>query len=462
MDVAPVLAPVPDQLIDEGSTLRLQLVVVNTNDVLAPLSFALFQGSPAGAAIDSATGVFTWTPSESQGPGVHPITFTVVDSGSPPLNDSKTFVVNVNEVNSAAILPAQAACTVDELTTLMVTNTATDSDIPANALAYTLVDPPPGATININGVVTWTPSETQGQSTNLITTVVIDSGVPPLSATNNFRVVVNEVNSAPVLPLQPNLTMNELTALALTNTATDSDLPANILTYQLLNPPAGALIDTRGVITWIPTEIQGPSTNLFSTVVTDNGTPALSATNSFAVTVIEVNSPPVLSPLPDLRVEAGGTLSFLLTASDRDYPTNTLSFGFSASPPPGASLDPQTGLLSWVLMPTQSTGTNLLIIGVTDNGVPPLSDYRTYTVIVSASTPELRIVGTSAPMNGQFSFAWQAEPGQKYRVQFKSNLDPAISWLDLPEVITTTGATAGFTDQTATNNGRRFYRVRTE
>jgi hypothetical protein len=34
----------------------------------------------------------------------------------------------------------------------------------------------------------------------VITTVVSDNGTPSLSATNSFTVVVNDLNSAPVLP----------------------------------------------------------------------------------------------------------------------------------------------------------------------------------------------------------------------------------------------------------------------
>src|SRR3989475_13039999 len=97
-------------------------------------------------------------------------------------------------------------------------------------------------------------------------------------------VAVNEVNSAPVLPLQANRTINELTALTVTNTATDADLPANVLTYQLVSPPTGASISASGVITWTPNEAQGPGTATFTTIVTDNGTPALSATNKIGRT----------------------------------------------------------------------------------------------------------------------------------------------------------------------------------
>ena len=89
-----------------------------------------------------------------------------------------------------------------------------------------------------------------------------------------------------MLPAQTNRTILELTALSVTNQATDTDLPASTLTYTLLAAPAGTVIDASGVITWTPTEAQGPGTYTFTTWVTDNASPALSSTNSFTVVVL--------------------------------------------------------------------------------------------------------------------------------------------------------------------------------
>jgi len=111
------------------------------------------------------------------------------------------------------VLGVQTNRTVAELTLLVVTNTATDSDLPANILSYSLINPPDGAVIDTNGVITWTPAENQGPGTNTITTVVVDNGQPALSATNSFDVVVTEVNVAPVLPAQTNMTIAEYATL---------------------------------------------------------------------------------------------------------------------------------------------------------------------------------------------------------------------------------------------------------
>ena len=78
------------------------------------------------------------------------------------------------------------------------------------------------------------------------------TGSPPLSATNQFTVTVTESNSAPILPVTTNYTIVESSTLTVTNTASDSDLPANLLSYTLINPPANAAINTNGVIIFTP------------------------------------------------------------------------------------------------------------------------------------------------------------------------------------------------------------------
>src|SRR5437867_12602269 len=96
----------------------------------------------------------------------------------------------------------------------------------------------------------------------MITTVVTDNGVPPLSATNSFTVIVNEVNSAPVLTVPTNRTIDEMTTFVATNTASDSDLPANALTFSLVSAPNGVNLDPRtGVGRASRRESYAPKTN---------------------------------------------------------------------------------------------------------------------------------------------------------------------------------------------------------
>jgi hypothetical protein len=221
---------------------------------------------------------------------------------NPQLRATNNFTVTVQAVHNAPVLPVQTNQTANELTLLAVTNTASENDVPALPLSYTLMVTNLGdgsavtnASIDTNGVISWTPSEAQGPSSNRVMTVVSDGS---LSTTNSFVVFVNEVNVAPILPNQTNITISGTTPIVVTNTASDSDIPVNPLGYQLTGP-TGSTIDANGVIRWTPAVGQVPKVYPFTTVVTDTNVLAvnaqeLSATNSFTVTVNAIHNAPVL------------------------------------------------------------------------------------------------------------------------------------------------------------------------
>ena len=143
--------------------------------------------------------------------------------------------------NSAPTFAPIANQTVNEEVLFTLNASATDQDLPAQTLTYFLDTAPPGMTINPgSGQINWTPTEAQGPNVYNVTVRVTDNGSPVLSRTNSFTVTVNEVNLAPVLTGPGAQSVNELVELVFTISATDADLPANALTYQMLSGPAGA------------------------------------------------------------------------------------------------------------------------------------------------------------------------------------------------------------------------------
>src|SRR5207244_1853346 len=141
--------------------------------------------------------------------------------------------------NSAPVLTVPTDQTITELSTLTVTNIASDTDLPANTLTFSLVSAPAGVNLNpSSGVLSWTPTDAQGPSTNLITVRVTDNGAPHLSDTISLPDALPNSNSAPVLTVPTDQTVAELSTLTVTNTASDADLPANTLTFSLVSAPA--------------------------------------------------------------------------------------------------------------------------------------------------------------------------------------------------------------------------------
>jgi formylglycine-generating enzyme required for sulfatase activity len=122
----------------------------------------------------------------------------------------------------------------------------------------------------------------------------------------------NVLNSAPALAAIDNKTIQVGSLLTFMATASDSDLPVQTLTFSLeVGAPAGAAITSAGVFSWTPTTVQGPSTNLITVKVTDNGTPVLTATRSFTVVVTSgnINEPPANPDPPHLIWIKPGTFT---------------------------------------------------------------------------------------------------------------------------------------------------------
>jgi hypothetical protein len=249
------------------------------------LTFSLGPGAATNATINATNGLFSWSPAQAQ-IGSNVFNVIVTDNGFSPLSATQSFVVAVVHSNTAPVLAAISNQTVAVGVTLVVTNAASDPD--GDQLTFSLG---PGAATNASidaasGIFTWTPTQAQLGS-NAFTVVVTDNGLPPLSANQDFTVtVVVPSNNPPVLAPIADRTIHAQTTLTFTNSASDPDAPPQVLTFSLgTGAPTGANIDpTNGVFVWTPSDSQIGSNNI-TVQVTDNGSPPLSDSKSFLVTV---------------------------------------------------------------------------------------------------------------------------------------------------------------------------------
>jgi hypothetical protein len=169
------------------------------------------------------------------------------------------------------------------------------------------------------------------------------------------------------------------------------------------------------VFTWTPTETQGPGIYQITVRVTDNNLPPASDAKTFQVTVTESNQPPVLTSISNRIVHAGTLVLFTNSATDADLPANILSFSLEAGAPALAGIGTNSGVFNWQTSDGNIGSTNNITVRVMDNGVPPLSDVKPFSIAVLAR-PNIE----SATVSGEaFNLTWTAIPGQKYRVQFK-------------------------------------------
>ncbi len=216
------------------------------------------------------------------------------------------------------------------------------------------------------------------------------------------QTTVSLINIPPMLDVGTNQVVDEGQTVFITTSAADTNA-GQTLTFSLLSAPAKATIHpATGLVTWPTGETDGPGTNTFTVRVTDSGLPQLSAAASVTVVVREVNQPPILALVTNRTIKEGFTLSITNIATDLDLPPNQLNFSFGASAPPGATLNPTSGLFRWRPTETQGPSTNPVWIVVTDNGVPVASATQSFTVVVQDVLTDLTLsAGTTNLLAGE-------------------------------------------------------------
>ena len=372
---APTLDAIAPQSVDEGTVFTYALVAQDQNLPGDTLTYSLVSG-PSNALVNPTTGVVTFIPLETDGGTTVTLTVRVTDAGGEFAE--QTFDLTINDTNSNPLVAPIGTQSATENQELVVTISASDNDIPVDTLSYELISGPAGTTIDANGVIRWTPDESHGGTQQTITFKVHDSAGG--STQVSFLVNVTEQNQNPVLTVQTSHTIAELQTLTFTASASDADAPAQALAYSLSNAPAGMTINTNtGVITWKPTEAQGPGSFTFQVRVTDSlgGTD----TESVTVTVNEVNQAPFLGALNTLAASTGSTFTAQIPGFDADLPVQGLTYALDTAPA-GITINPTTGLLSWNVPEGTAEGIVSITVRLTDAAGESVT--REYFVQVSS------------------------------------------------------------------------------
>ena len=163
-----------------------------------------------------------------------------------------------------------------------------------------------------------------------------------------------------------------------------------LYTLDAASQSAGMAITSDGAFEWTPSEEQGDAqytvTVTVTVTVTDNGAEPhwLTAAETFTITVVETNRPPVLDFIADQLADEQSTLAFTATASDPDLPAQTLTFSLDqASLDAGMSIDSASGEFTWSPTAGQAAdGPYTVTVTVTDNGANPaaLSDSQSFSI----------------------------------------------------------------------------------
>ncbi len=186
-----------------------------------------------------------------------------------------------------------------------------------------------------------------------------NNGFLNTSVLDNVSSTFLPANAAPTLAAVPNQAVNVGQTPPVTATASDTNSPPPVLTFNLLGAPANASLikinSTNAAFNWRPLVSNADTTNLVTVKVADNGSPSLSATQSFLVRV---------NPL---------TLPFL---SSPAWNNGRFSLVVTGQPGPDYAVQATTNLVDWSTLWT--TNSPLTPFGWMDTnaGVVPVRFYR--------------------------------------------------------------------------------------
>ncbi len=211
-------------------------------------------------------------------------TFTIVNSGNNALILSGTPKVSLSN-NSEFSVNLQPTSPVPELigsTTFSITFTPLIAGIKTSTVSITNDDPNEGSFVfNIRGAGVFND--------------------PPVITSNGGGASAS-------------INIPENTTAVTTVTATDADLPAQVLMYSKSGPDAGLfnIGSSTGVLTFITApNFEGPhgNTYLLTVIATDNGSPILSDSQELSITISDVNETEIVVEQPAATGLVDGSIS---------------------------------------------------------------------------------------------------------------------------------------------------------
>ena len=393
---APVVATITPSAFTEYTQGTFDIPVTDVDDGQT-LTYAL-SAPNHGATLTGNT--FTWTPGEDDGGVARTFSFTVTDSGTPPMMATGTFDITATELANRAPTGATitAATMLTYPDTISLEATATDPDT-GDTLTYSWNAGTEGGSIIdvVGGTATYEPPTlAAGDAARMITITVTvsDSATPPLTTTATHTVTVNPPAPMGTAPAFTNLAMFT-TAISVAENTVAAGGPnffaapgagATSLTLDGEDSAVFAITDA-GTLTFsdapnfeMPRGIalSGSNTNDYALTVTAMNAFGSVMSGAITVRVTDVNEAPVLPEItsPTNFVEySQGTFNIPFSDPDTgDMLTVTLT-GETL----GATIATD-GTFTWTPGEDDGGVARTFTVSVTDSATTPLMATRTFTI----------------------------------------------------------------------------------
>jgi len=236
----------------------------------------------------------TWTPTFEDA-GTYS-TLLLITDGHVLVEDNLTVVVH--DVNRPPMIETIQDITLSETEQVKVDINAVDSD--GDELTITFSEP-------LNSEGRWNTTYDDAGTYN----ITISASDGELTASTSFTVTVLDINRPPILDAIQNITVKEGELVRISAAAVDPDNDELVFEY------AGTMNSSEWQTTFDDTGVYNVK------VTVSDG--ELSDAQEIAVTVLNVNRPPVVEPMPDVTITETETVQVKPTATDPDNDSLTYS-----------------------------------------------------------------------------------------------------------------------------------------
>ena len=183
--------------------------------------------------LDADTGAYTYSAPANYF-GTERFTFRVYDGAT--YSNTATITVSIASVNDAPVAQDETI-NLDEGKTVNSTFKATDVEL--DAIAFSIVTPPSSGTLTLldasTGAYTYTPADMTTEATVTVTAVFEAEDPSGGSSTGTVTIVVRNVNDAPCLEDETQLTVTTAEDTAVNSSIAAVDIDGDALLYTILN-----------------------------------------------------------------------------------------------------------------------------------------------------------------------------------------------------------------------------------
>ena len=371
--------------------------------------FAITAGNGDGLfAINAASGVISTTATalNYESATSHTLTISVSDgtNANTVTRDVTISVTDVDEFDAAA--PADSnndANTVAENAangaTVGLTASTSDADGSNNAITYAITTQSCSGAFAVDsssGVVTATGSGLDYETATSCTVTISGTSADGSGTTTQFTIAVTNVNEAPnVASAIADASTNEDSAYSLSVTSNFADVDGDTLTYSATGlPSSGNLaMSSSGTLSGTPTQTDVDA----HTIVVTASDGSLSVSDTFILTIANVNDAPSASAGSDQTPTEGATVTLDASGSS-DEDGDSMTYAWSQDSGTTMSLSSTSSATPTFTVP-EATANYALVFTVTVTDGNGGSDTDSVTITVSADNDAPSITSTAVTLS---------------------------------------------------------------